>query len=670
MISNKNINKIVLVIVAIGTILCILGVIFADKILESFTSVAVNMEYEEKIFNTEEIIDINIIIDEADWQDLLNNAISEEYYSCNVVINNETYSNVGIRAKGNTSLSTIANDTETDRYSLKIEFDQYVDGQSLYGLDKLILNNNYADATNMKEAIVYDMFEYLDAEASLYNYAKIYVNGEYWGVYLALEAVEESFAIRNYGVGYGELYKPDSMEMGGGNRENGDNKNFEDMLENIPEEMFQNMKDNMPQGMEINNPNSFPDEADATQDSGKTNFQQGMGRGQNMTPPNNMNENIQQENFNIQEIPDIPEGMEEFEMPENMVGKGMMGGFGGGSAASLNYIDDELDSYSIIWESSIFESSDTDHKRVVTALKNISENNNIEQYMDVDAVLKYLAVHTFVVNLDSLSGNMTHNYYLYEDDGKLSLVPWDYNLAFGGFSMGGRSQNSESQGSATSTINFAIDTPFSQGISNEDRKFFATLLDNEEYLAKYHEYLNKLVEEYVYAGKFEETYNRIRGQIDELVKTDNTAFYTYDEYEKAAEILKQVVNLRAQSVEGQLNGNIPSTTDGQNQNSNLLIKSDINLSDMGTMNMGGGAFQEQNIKRNKWSREENAENIQEATELPQRENLNELGKSNMPDMRNNQKSMNNTNTINNLIIYAVCLGAIILTFVVIKFSKR
>ena len=32
---------------------------------------------------------------------------------------------------------------------------------------------------------------------------------------------------------------------------------------------------------------------------------------------------------------------------------------------------------------------------------------------------------------------MIHNYYLYEEDGQLSMIPWDYNLAFGGFSAGG-----------------------------------------------------------------------------------------------------------------------------------------------------------------------------------------------------------------------------------------
>ena len=131
-------------------------------------------------------------------------------------IGGKTFYQVGIRPKGNTSLSNIANDPTTDRYSFKLEFDHYVEGQTCFGLDKLVLNNNYADATNMKEALIYDMYQYLGADASLYNYAKVSVNGEYWGVYLALEAVEDSFLLRNYGTENGALYKPDSMNIGGG----------------------------------------------------------------------------------------------------------------------------------------------------------------------------------------------------------------------------------------------------------------------------------------------------------------------------------------------------------------------------------------------------------------------------------------------------------------------
>lgn len=257
---------------------------------------------------------------------------------------------------------------------------------------------------------------------------------------------------------------------------------------------------------------------------------------------------------------------------------GGTGGFGSGSAAALHYIDDDLDSYSVIWDSQVFSSTKSDHKRVVQALKNISEGTNLEQAMDVDSVLRYMAVQTFVVNLDGLSGNMAHNYYLYEKNGQLSLIPWDYNLAFGGF------QSSD----ASSTINFPVDTPFSSGVSTEDRQFFMALLNLEEYREQYHAYLSQLVEEYVDGGRFDEVYQRIRSQIDALVADDPTSFYTYEEYDQAAQMLYQTVLLRAESVKGQIGGSVPATTAEQQENPSLLMEmSSIDLSVMGSM-MGGG----------------------------------------------------------------------------------
>ncbi len=157
------------------------------------------------------------------------------------------------------------------------------------------------------------------------------------------------------------------------------------------------------------------------------------------------------------------------------------GGFGKGGA-NLNYSDDDLDSYSTIWEGEITGTGKADHRRVVTALKNISEGTDLGTYLDVDNVLRYMAVHVFSVNQDSLSGSMAHNYYLHEYDGRLNLFPWDYNLSLGGMSMGG-------SGSATDMVNDAIDTPFS------GTKFFDALLEDETYLAQYHAYLQQLVDE-------------------------------------------------------------------------------------------------------------------------------------------------------------------------------
>ena len=246
------------------------------------------------------------------------------------------------------------------------------------------------------------------------------------------------------------------------------------------------------------------------------------------------------------------------------------------NGADLNYTDEDLDSYQTIWDSEVSETSKGDHRRVVTAIKNISEGKNLEKYLDIDNVLKYMAVHTFAVNMDSLSGQMFHNYYLYEYEGKLNFFPWDYNLSFGGMPMGFMGNN----GNSTSMVNDAIDTPFS------GTKFFDTLLSNDEYRGKYHAYMQKLVDEYVEGGKFEEYYSRTRSQIDSLVKDDPTAFYNFDEYSKGAEVLRETIQLRAKSIEGQLAGTIPSTDDGQKVDSTSLIDaSHINVKDMGGLVM-------------------------------------------------------------------------------------
>lgn len=193
--------------------------------------------------------------------------------------------------------------------------------------------------------------------------------------------------------------------------------------------------------------------------------------------------------------------------------------------------------------------------------------------MDIDNLLKYMAVHVFSVNEDSLSGSMAHNYYLYEHDGRLNILPWDYNLALGGMGSGN---------DATSTINDAIDGAFS------GTKFFDTLMENEKYEAQYHAYLQQLVDEYINGGGFDKFYTKTRSQIDSLVETDPTAFYTYDEYIQATEMLYEVVKLRGESINGQLDGSIPSTASEQRGSDALIDASQLDLSVMGVMNMGGG----------------------------------------------------------------------------------
>lgn len=501
MIGSKYATKIACIAMAAAVLLCVLAVAFPQKLAEAAGQGGVAMEYEAELFQTDSVMQIDIRMENDVWEEMLAGAMAEEYYSCDVVINGLVVKNVGIRPKGNTSLSAIAMDPDTDRFSLKLEFDHYVEGQTCLGLDKLVLNNNYADATNMKEAIVYDMYQYLGADASLYNYAEISVNGTYWGVYLALETVEDSFLLRNYGVESGNLYKPEGMGMGGGGDAGG---------------------------------------------PGFSDFESGPGGG---------------------------DGLEQRETGGFPGGQRFSMGSGG---ADLNYTDDELDSYSVIWDGAVTDSGKKDYRRVVSALRDINEGTNLEECLDIDNVLKYMAVHTFSVNMDSLSGSMAHNYYLYEHEGELNVIPWDYNLSFGGMGMGMGADSG-----ASGMVNDAIDSPF------QGTEFFDALLEDEACLARYHGYLQELTEGYVSGGKFQDAYNRIRSQIDGLVEADPTAFYTAAEYGTAAEMLYQTVMLRAESIRGQLDGTIPSTDAGQRADGSALVDaSSIDIEAMGVM--GGG----------------------------------------------------------------------------------
>ena len=180
--------------------------------------------YESRLFDTSRVHTIDIVMD--DWEGFLEGCTDEEYELCSVVIDNESYNNVAIRAKGNTSLTQVAS-YGNDRYSFKIEFDHYDSTISYHGLDKLSLNNIIQDNTYMKDYLTYQMMGYFGVDAPLCSYVYITVNGEDWGLYLAVEGVEESFLERNYGSDYGELYKPDSMSMGGG-RGNGGEFDLED----------------------------------------------------------------------------------------------------------------------------------------------------------------------------------------------------------------------------------------------------------------------------------------------------------------------------------------------------------------------------------------------------------------------------------------------------------
>lgn len=626
MLKEKTIEKISKITISLALVISLVFLILGSGRSLKKTSTTIST-----VLNKDSVMNINIDVKEEDWNYLLENATDEEYICGDITINDETFYNVGIRAKGNSSLSQVAS-SNSDRYSLKINFGKYVDGQTYHGIEKLALNNNITDTTSMKEYLTYDMYEFLGVNTPEYCYANIDINNSDWGLYLAVEDIGERFVEKNYGSTEGNLYKPEIMDMGGGNKgngggmpdmpkgdfpggnegvnpskkeensatgtteevpnasngaeENSTNNNKPQPGENFNPGDMENGKGNFPampegggnngEGQAPNMPQNgngqapdMPQNGDGQQQFQGNGPMEGNMNGQvpNMPKEDGTSENSQEDNTTEEEEAN---SNEKNNMNPNMGGnKPGMGGFGGNNAgADFKYIDDNIESYSTLRESAIFDkTTDKDFEKVITMLKNLNDGTNLEEYLNVEEILKYFAVNTFAVNLDSYSGGMFHNYYLYEEDGVCEIIPWDLNMSFGGFN----------QGTSGNAINFPIDNPVTGTL--EDYPLIAKLLEVDEYKELYHSYLEKLANEYIGSDNFSNKVLNLNSLINDYIENDPTAFYTYEEYKNSLPQLITFGEDRAKSVLAQLSGEQPSTSYGD-------MESSVDMSALGSM-MGG-----------------------------------------------------------------------------------
>ena len=193
--------------------------------------------------------------------------------------------------------------------------------------------------------------------------------------------------------------------------------------------------------------------------------------------------------------------------------------------------------------------------------------------MDVDAIMRYFAVNTFLVNFDSYTGNLKHNYYLYKKTGYVPFYPGTLTLHLPEINAPKRRLTSLS-------IHLTV---------NLSERPLMKLLEVPEYKELYYKYLNQLVADYITSGKFENTVQKLDTLINSSVKNDATAFYSYAEYEKSLPVLVEFARLRAQSITAQLTGKQPLTTEEQSKSpaQNIDAKA-IDLSALGGMGGKGG----------------------------------------------------------------------------------
>ena len=127
MIKSRWIDRIACIIIALTLLVTVL---FCCGERLGIGILARSIGYEDRLFDRTRVHTIDLVV--ADWEGFLASCTDEEYILCDIVIDGEAVENVALRAKGNTSLSSV-DSYGNDRYSFKIEFDQYETGKTYHG---------------------------------------------------------------------------------------------------------------------------------------------------------------------------------------------------------------------------------------------------------------------------------------------------------------------------------------------------------------------------------------------------------------------------------------------------------------------------------------------------------------------------------------------------------
>jgi spore coat protein CotH len=455
-----------------------------------------------KLFDTENIQDVNVTIDTDNWNYLLQNANDKPtVLADSVSVGDEKIQYVGIKTKGNLTLSSVWN-SDSDRFSFSINVGKYIKkkngysaNQNFYGLTKFVLNDIYGDASLMKEYLSYELMTKMGVDTPYYCLVNLYINGEFYGVYMMVEAVDSSLTERTAGTSSDFFTKPESL--------GGDLvylSGLDSYLGSDGEYVFPT--------------DSYP--------SGTSDI---------LSSYNGLWEN-DEDTF------DDIKGM------LSTVFKWMK---------TLNSLSNAAD-------------ADTDGYK-----------EELSKICDVDKLIRYFAVNTYLVNLDSYQSEKEQNYALYIDEnGYAEIYPWDYNFSFGGYGCS----------SASDMVNFSISDPVSN-TELSDRPLLNVILKNDDYRALFYKYLKDCTIIASQGGTTSDnvTYskNNFADQIDDYSSTlltdyaaDPTAFYTADQYKNAISSLKQLISDRSRAVISQLSGNTEP------------VETTVDLSSIGSANAGGG----------------------------------------------------------------------------------
>jgi hypothetical protein len=417
-------------------------------------------------FTDDHIATVRIVISEKDWESLTTNAYAKDYYKADFWFDDELVPDVAVRTKGNASLMETVH-WNSPRFPLAIDFNMYNQARTFHGMQKVHFNNGWSDPTLLRDVISYEIFAEMDVPSPRASLVDLWVNDMHLGVYTMAEAVDKSFLRRHFVNANGNLYKPEVASA---------------RLDWTEKNAYRSI---FVFGMTQSQPEEDPI------------LRINIGGGPFLDILKALDAEDTIPAFASADESQAPVSSPSV-LPRNLIE-------GAGLKTNTNSPD-----YSGLF-------------RFLEVLNNEPDETfpqEIEKVLDVDEALRFFAVSACIVHLDNYIG-IGHNTYLYEVNGKFSLIPWDLNMTFGTFNGGILKDG---------IINYYIDEP-TAGPMNRfplvDR-----LLSYKPYLEKYRGYMQELLD-----GPF--SLDVVLPRLDQLVelvrpyaRADTEMFYTYEDWER------------------------------------------------------------------------------------------------------------------------------------------
>lgn len=373
----------------------------------------------QDLYDLSKVTEIKLELDVKNWDkclDSLKELGNDDRFIGKVTVDGVFYDSVGVRYKGNSSYFNVRN-TESPKLPFNIKADKIKDKQNFYGkYESLKLSNIFRDPSFIREALAYEIAgKYMPTPRA--NFAKLYINGRFHGLYNNSESVDNDFLKKHFGYKKGTLIKCDPL-------------------------------------------------------------------------------------WHSKEVDNCPQG----------------------DKASLMYLGEDSLCYYNLYEMK----SDHGWGELILLTKILNKDiENIERILNVDQVLWMHAFNNVVVNLDSYTGRLCHNYYLYRDSfGIFHPILWDMNLSFGGFQYDG-------SGPVLSFEDLQKLSPFIHYKNqNEKRPLITNLLKSDLYRKIYVAHMKTILEENFSNKEYLKRAQEIHDMIAPLVEQDSNKLYSFEGFKE------------------------------------------------------------------------------------------------------------------------------------------